>query len=142
MSKQHNKMPKMRSEIRKNQQKKHNNQAREIFPGIPRIFGIPESFLKIFRFPGSLTSGKKGNPSFSYIRANALQFQNYTQMQIGHQFQVCGYSIRSNGSAYVHGFWGGKKRRQFPRFLRIGMGQSLRCRNNCRYNNDTAVIFR
>ena len=62
LSKQHNQMLKIRSEMLKIIKKTQNDQARENFPG---IFRIPEDFRDtgISRFPGSSKSGKKGNPS-------------------------------------------------------------------------------
>ena len=75
LSKQHNKMLKIRSENAENHKKCQNDQARENFPekfprnlpnpGNPEIFrvpGNPGKFLKNFPFPGKLKIRKKGKP--------------------------------------------------------------------------------
>ena len=56
LSKQHNKMLKIRSEMLKTRKKKPNNRAREIFPGMfqipetPWIFEIPKIFRNYLEF--------------------------------------------------------------------------------------------
>ena len=63
LSKQHNKMLKIKSEMLKIRKKCQNSQVRKYFPQKFWEFPeIPEKFFKNFSFPGQLQIQEKGKP--------------------------------------------------------------------------------